>query len=217
MQLQAPITAEELPIHLHIRGQSERTALRKLQPCNLQPLSSGGGHITYTLLHFHQNYHSHAHTRTHTHTHTHTLVLVVSLPGSLSSSMGALFTKVNSPSDSLSVLCVRVCARLCVSWCVCVCECQTCVHIPCVCACPLHLLCGPSWGVRAVLHVARPHRRAVQPGVGGPREAFEQIDPSLLFNSNRRWAYLNLKAWIHPSKCVLAVIILKGHRCDKEL
>lgn len=44
MQLQALITAEELPIHLHIRGQSERAALRKLLPRNLQSLSSGGGH-----------------------------------------------------------------------------------------------------------------------------------------------------------------------------
>lgn len=44
MQLQTLITAEETSIHLHIRGQSQRTALRKLQPCNLQSLGSDWGH-----------------------------------------------------------------------------------------------------------------------------------------------------------------------------
>ncbi len=31
-----------------------------------------------------------------------------------------------------------------------------------------------------------------------------------------RRAYLNLKAWIHSCKCVLTVIILKGHWCNDE-
>lgn len=44
MQLQALITAEELPIHLHIRGQSKCTAFRKLQPYNLQPLRGDEEH-----------------------------------------------------------------------------------------------------------------------------------------------------------------------------
>lgn len=88
MQLHTLITAEELPIHLHIRGQSERTALRKLQPCNLQPLSSGGeqSHI-HTRALSSELYHS----RTYTRTLTHTLALVVSLPGPLNSSMRGSF------------------------------------------------------------------------------------------------------------------------------
>lgn len=66
MQLQALITAEELPIHLHIRGQSERTALRKLQPCNLQLLSRGGGqsHI-HTCALLPELYHLHTYTHWH--------------------------------------------------------------------------------------------------------------------------------------------------------
>ena len=149
MQLQALITAEELPIHLHIRGQSERTALRKLQPRNLQPLSSGGedSHIhtfisTITLSLSLSHTHTHTHRHAHTHTHTHTLVLVVSLPGSLNSSMRALFTKVNSPSDSPPCFV-----------CTCMSVCEVCVRAPDlrahvrVCACVLFIFCvGPAEG-----------------------------------------------------------------------
>lgn len=48
------ITAEVLPIHLHIRGQSKHAALMKLKPCNVQLLNSG----------------KNTHTDTHTHLYT---------------------------------------------------------------------------------------------------------------------------------------------------
>ena len=171
MQLQALITAEELPIHLHIRGQSERTALRKLQPRNLQPLSSGGEHshihtFISTITLSPSLSLSHTHTHTHTRTRTHTLVLVVSLPGSLNSSMRALFTKVNSPSDSppcFVCTCVSVCELVARGVCVCASARLACTRRVCV----LFILCvGPAEGWEAVLHVARPHKRAVQPKFG---------------------------------------------------
>lgn len=113
MQWQALILAEERPIHLHRGGQSERAALRKLQPRNLQSLGRGGGHgHTHTLLRFHQN------SRTHpcVHSQTHWCRLFPP-PGSLNSSMRTLFSKVNSPSDS-PPRCVCVCVHACKLVCV---------------------------------------------------------------------------------------------------
>ena len=159
--------------------------------------------VTYTLLHFHQNYHTytytHTDTETHTHTHTRTLVLVVSLPGSLNSSMRALFTKVNSPSDSPPCF---VCVGLRVSWCTPLCESQTCVRIPCVCMCPLHLLCGPSWGWELFCMWLSLTNELFSPS----------LTPKGRFSTNRSFIalwfgstqfHLNLKVWVNLYWCVL--------------
>lgn len=100
--------------------------------------------------------HARAHRAVHTQARTHWCWLPLRL-GLWTVQWGLFSAKWIAPLIPHHALCVGVCAAP-------PCELVTArlVCMYCVFAWVLHPLCGPSWGVRAVLHVARPHKRAVR-------------------------------------------------------